>query len=88
MSAKAAPLSYTAIEVRSYLPSGWGIVPGSSGEWTPADGVWKLPVYDGAENVWSLEVRSADAGDRLKALQASIDRMQRKDLGRKSIITG
>ncbi len=40
MSAKSAPLSYTDIEVRSCLPSGWGIVPGERGRWSAADGIW------------------------------------------------
>jgi hypothetical protein len=88
MPANVSPLSYTDIEVRSYLPSGWGIVQGSTGRFTSADGVWKLPVYDGADNVWTIEVRAADAADRMKALQASIDRIQRKGLGRKSVISG
>ena len=88
MVAKAAPLSYTDVEVRSYLPSGWGIVPGSTGRLTPGDGVWTLPVYDGADNVWTIEVRTADASDRMKALRASIARIQRKGLGRKSVISG
>jgi hypothetical protein len=88
MSAKPAPLSYTEIEVRSYLPSGWGIVPGERGRWSAADGSWKLPVYDGADNVWTIEVRGADAADRMAALQASIQKIQRKGLGRKSIISG
>lgn len=88
MTAKAAPLSYTDVEVRSCLPSGWGIVAGSAGRWSPADGVWKLPVYDGADNVWTIEIRSADAADRMAALRSSIDRLERKGLGRKSIISG
>lgn len=88
MPAKAAPLSYTDVEVRSCLPSGWGIVPGATGNRSSSDGIWKLAVYDGADNVWTLEVRAADAADRLEALRASIDRIQRKGLGRKSVISG
>jgi len=88
MTAKAVPLSYTDIEVRSCLPSGWGIVPGASGRWSPADGIWQLPVYDGADNVWTIEVRAADAADRMAALRASIGRIQRRGLGRKSVISG
>jgi len=88
MSAKSAPLSYTDIEVRSCLPSGWGIVPGERGRWSAADGIWKLPVYDGADNVWTIAVSGAAAADRMAALKASIDTIQRKGLGRKSVISG
>jgi hypothetical protein len=88
MAAKSAPLSFTDVEVRSYLPSGWGIVPGERGRWSAAEGTWSLPVYDGADNVWTIVVRGADADDRLGALRASIEKIQRKGLGRKSIISG
>jgi hypothetical protein len=86
----ASPLSYIDTETRSLLPSGWGIRPGSSGRWDPKAGRWSIEVYDGADNVWTIAVESSVAGrmGRLEALRAAIERLQRKQLGRKSVISG
>lgn len=90
MSAPSRPLSYTELEIRSYLPSGWGIPPGSSGGWNAEQNRWSIEVYDGADNLWTVAVAGADAdeGERIGALKAAIDRLTRKQLGRKSILSG
>ncbi len=90
MSATPTRLSYTELEIRSYLPSGWGIQPDSAPRWNAARGVWAIDVYDGADNIWAVEVKADETsrGDRLAALKASFDRLQRKALGRKSVLTG
>lgn len=90
MSDHAKPVVYTDVEVRSYLPSGWGIQGPRSGRWETKAQRWAIDVYDGADNVWTIEVTASDAAKagRLEALRATIDRIQRKALGRKSVITG
>jgi hypothetical protein len=89
MSATAGPPTYTEAEVRSFLPSGWGIVRGSVGRSDSRTGRWAIEVYDGADNAWTIEVEaSAASGDRLQALATAIDRIQRKGLGRKSVLLG
>jgi hypothetical protein len=84
------PLLYTETEVRSYLPSGWGIVPGASGRWIPKQGLWTIEVYDGADNTWRLEVPNPSAAKdgRLPALRAAVVRLERRALGRKSVLSG
>jgi len=89
VSASTSRVSYSEVEIRSYLPSGWGIVPGASGSWDAARGAWSIDIYDGADNVWTITVPAeAAAKDRLGAFNAEIARLQRKALGRKSILTG
>ena len=90
MSATASPLLYTEIEIRSFLPSGWVIVPGGAGKWDPRSGRFSVQVYDGADNTWEIAVETDAAGKagRLEALRAAVDRVQRKGLGRKSELLG
>ncbi len=90
MSDIAKPVVYSELEVRSHLPSGWGIQGRSPGRWNARAGRWALDVYDGADNVWTIEIRARDVtrAGRLEALRDSIDTIQRKALGRKSILTG
>jgi len=88
MTQSAQPLSFTDIEIRSYLPSGWGVQPGATGRWNAGTGTWTIDVYDVADNVWPLTVDSRTSGDRVAALRTAIDRLVRKGLGRKSILTG
>lgn len=90
MSDTAKPIVYTEVEIRSDPPSGWGIQGFSAGRWNAKSGRWAIDVYDGADNVWTVEVGAREAGraGRLEALRDSIDRIQRKSLGRKSFLTG
>lgn len=89
MSATAGSISYTETEIRSFLPSGWGIVRGAVGRRDSRTGSWAIEVFDGADNAWTIEVEAgAASGGRLEALAAAIDRIQRKGLGRKSVLLG
>jgi len=90
MAATAKPISYTDVEIRSYLPSGWGIVPGRTSQWNPEKRAWSVEVYDGAHHVWQVEVGADDAerAGRFPALKSAIGGLDRKALGRKSILTG
>ena len=81
MSEAPNRLSYTEIELRSYLPSGWGIRSGSVGSWDAAKGAWKIEVYDSADNHWPLIVDGRKAANgRLEALRKSVDELYRKAL--------
>jgi len=90
MADHSKPVVYTDLEIRSYLPTGWGIHGDGGGRWDARAASWGVDVYDGADNVWKLQVAASDAAKagRLEALKASIDKIQRKSLGRKSVITG
>lgn len=89
MSATPSRVRYSEVEIRSYLPSGWGIVPDATGRWDAAGGIWSIDIFDGADNVWTVRVPGVAAdGDRLGAFRAEISRIERKALGRKSILTG
>ena len=61
MADHSKPVVYTELEIRSYLPSGWGIHDARSGRWDAKEASWGVDVYDGADNVWKLEVAGADA---------------------------
>jgi len=88
MSASQATPLFTATEIRSYLPSGWGIAPGERGRVDPRSGRWSIEVYDGADNTWTIQIDAQAGAGRLEALRAAIDKVQRKGLGRKSIWIG
>jgi hypothetical protein len=80
----AAPISYTRIEIESFLPSGWGLsaeVP--EGRWEPQEQAWRTTVRDGAGFEWPLVVAAAEARDagRLEALRRAFDRLFRGRLG-------
>jgi hypothetical protein len=83
MSDAPRSLTYTDVELRSYLPSGWGIRSGSVGRWDVDKAVWKIDVYDPADNDWPLVVpgKAAAAKGRLEALQQSVDQLYREALG-------
>ena len=90
MAHTARPITFTETEVQSQLPSGWGIVGGSPGQWDAKEEHWALELRDGADNVWTVTVDADEVakGDRIGALAAKIRRLERKGLGRKSIISG
>jgi hypothetical protein len=90
MAAPSRPLAFTEIEVRSQLPSGWGIAPGSAGRWDPKLGSWSIDLSDGADNTWTVSLTPADVekGGRPGALAGKIRQLERKALGRKSILSG
>lgn len=90
MAAQTRPLSFTDVELRSYLPSGWGIPPGGAGAWDAERSQWSIEVYDGADNLWTVAVGGAEAAKsgRIAALKAAIERLESRALGRKSVISG
>jgi hypothetical protein len=84
------PIAYTEVEIRSHLPSGWGIAAGTCGRWDARRGAWTLAVHDVAANVWTVAVSAGEAAQhgRLGALAAKIRELERTALGRKSVLTG
>ena len=79
MTAELKRLTFTDIEIRSYLPSGWGIRPDCVGAWDAGKSTFAIEVYDLADNLWRLQVTGKDAAarGRLEALKQSIDRLYR-----------
>jgi hypothetical protein len=90
MAATTSPITYTETEIRSFLPSGWSISPGSSGTWSAGEGSWSIDVVDGADQRWTVTVEASDVekSGRLGALDAFVRRLERRALGRKSVISG
>ena len=77
-----SPVSYTTIEIQSYLPSGWVLIVGGA-EPQRRGSAWAARVVDIADTEWSLEIasREVDRHGRLVALQREIDRVYREALG-------
>lgn len=82
MTAEPNRLTFTDIEIRSYLPSGWGIRPNGAGSWNVGKSTYQIEVYDPADNLWPLQVtgKAAAASGRLEALKASVDKLYREAL--------
>ncbi|MFQ5526786.1 MAG: hypothetical protein ACE5GX_11060 [Thermoanaerobaculia bacterium] len=76
---QSEPLAYSAIEINSYLPSGWNLE-ATEGEYLADKRRWQIEVEDVSEMVSTLAVKQADADKlgRIPALQAAIDRLYRK----------
>lgn len=78
-------LSYTTVELRSLLPSGWNLAAGERGRQGADPGRYEVMVVDPADVTWPLVVdrRALEAsdGDRLGALRCAIDDIYRKALG-------
>lgn len=78
-----APLLYTESEVRSFLPTGWGLAGTTPGAWDPKKKVWRTMVIDNVDFDWPVEVapKDADANGRIEALRQAFDRVYRERLG-------
>jgi hypothetical protein len=90
MSPNPRPITFTDVEIRSYLPTGWSLAEAGRRGWDRNEKTWSVDVADGADNVWTVCV-AADAArtmGRLEALREGFDRLQRKALGRHSVLTG
>ena len=79
MTAESNRLTFTEIEIQSYLPSGWGIRRNGAGTWNAGKSTYEIEVYDPADNLWPLQVTGKNAASRgrLEALKQSIDRLYR-----------
>ena len=72
-------LSYSSVELESYLPSGWSLEE-PTGSYEPDRKQWRVAVQDVCEMVSTLavELDDADRLGRIPALQAAIDKLYRR----------
>ena len=77
------PLTFLPIEVKSYLPSGWGLIDEHGGQWDARRGTWSTEVYDPADNNWTIRISATEATKhgRLAALKRAVDELYREALG-------
>ncbi len=80
--AESNRLTFTDVEIRSYLPSGWGIRPNRAGVWDAGKSTYQIEVYASTDNLWPLKVtgQAAAASGRLEALRLSVDKLYRSAL--------
>jgi hypothetical protein len=73
------PLSYTTIELESYIPTGWALASGDP-TWDAKKGALRVRLIDGAELDWELVVPKADADQhgRIEALRRAVDKLDRE----------
>ena len=85
MKTTTTPLSYTATEIRSYLPSGWSLAGDGPGAWDPKKKVWRTTVIDNVDFDWPVEIKPDEASSlgRLEALRTAINRVFRERLGKR-----
>lgn len=78
-------LSYTETEIRSYLPTGWGLTEDGVGSFDAKKKVWRTMVIDNVDFDWPVEVKPSevDSLGRLEALRKAIDRVFRERLGKR-----
>lgn len=72
-------LSYSSVELESYLPSGWSLEE-PAGSFEPDEKQWRIAVQDVGEMISTLAVRLEDADrlGRIPALKAAIDKLYRR----------
>ena len=73
------PLSYTAVELDSYLPAGW-ILARQEPRWDAEEGAFHVQVIDGSGLDWDLWVPKAEADrhGRIEALRRAVDELDRE----------
>ena len=72
------PLSYTDVELESYLVAGW-VLGNPEPHWDENEGAFHAKVVDGSELDWDLWVPRADAEKhgRIEALRRAVDKLDR-----------
>ncbi len=80
--AESNRLTFTDLELRSYLPSGWGIQPPGTSTLDASKQAYEIAVHDSTDNVWPLRITGKDAAEkgRLEALRSSVDRLYKRAL--------
>jgi len=73
------PLSYTTIELESYIPTGWSLAE-EDPAWDARKGAFRVKVIDGSDLDWDLVVPKAEADQhgRIEALRRAVDRLDRE----------
>lgn len=76
-------LQYTETEIRSFLPTGWGLIGEPQGSWDAKKKVWRATVLDNVDFDWPVEVEAGEASKlgRMEALRQAMDRVYRERLG-------
>jgi hypothetical protein len=74
------PLTYTDVELESYLPSGWLLADGEEPSWDESESAFHAKVVDGSWLDWDLWVPKADADrhGRIEALRRAVDKLDRE----------
>ena len=74
------PVSFTEVELASYLPSGWLLVDDPAPGWDAEEGAFRCTVIDGSELDWPLLVTKGDVDEhgRIAALKRAIDKLDRE----------
>jgi hypothetical protein len=77
--AEDLPLTYTTIELESYIPTGWALA-SSEPVWDGKKSALRVKVIDGSELDWELVVPKAEADEhgRIEALRRAVDRLDRE----------
>jgi hypothetical protein len=73
-------LSFTEIELASYLPAGWVLADDPPPGWDAKKGEFRCTVIDGSELDWPLAVtqKDVDAHGRIPALRRAVDKLDRE----------
>jgi hypothetical protein len=76
-------LQYTETEIRSYLPTGWGLSSNRPAGWDAKKKLWRAFVLDNVDFDYPVEVKPDAAGKlgRLEALRVAMDKVFRERLG-------
>ena len=76
-------LQYTETEIRSFLPTGWGLIGSQQGGWDAKKKLWRATVLDNVDFDWPVEVKPGEASKlgRMEALRQAMDRVYRERLG-------
>ena len=68
----AEELSYTQVEIRSFLPTGWSLAAGNEeGQWDAERGSWSVVLIDGTDLKWPIviDLTKATSLGRMEALR-------------------
>ncbi len=73
------PLTYTEVELESYLPAGWTLGEPAP-HWDEKGQAFHAKVLDGSFLDWDLRVPKAEADQRgrIEALRRAVDRLDRE----------
>jgi len=73
------PLTYTVIELESFLPTGWSLAE-TDPQWDAKKSAFRIRVIDGSDLDWQLVVPKAEADShgRIEALRRAVDRLDRE----------
>ena len=73
-------VSFTDVELASYLPAGWVLATSPAPRWDDEKGVFRCTVVDGSDLEWPLAVGKGDVDEhgRIGALKRAIDKLDRE----------